>query len=155
MSLSSLLHNACVYFLNISDDWWKLNQNLAPKKYRNLVTHNHTTKWGLVALWLADEEFLPFDYLSYAKELQLSVENLEDEISNKDINLSPIFKSIKGLEKAAIKIDSQRKEIEAGKGWITGKKDHLRVRELNDRLMMAERAFTDRDGLFECHGISI
>lgn len=104
--------------------------------------------WGLVALWLADEEFLPFDYLSYAKELQLSVENLEDEISNKDINLSPIFKSIKGLEKAAIKIDSQRKEIEAGKGWITGKKDHLRVRELNDRLMMAERAFTDRDGLF-------
>jgi len=40
---------------------------------------------------------------------QLSVENLEDEISNKDINLSPIFKSIKGLEKAAIKIDSQRK----------------------------------------------
>lgn len=39
-------------------------------------------------------------------------------------------------------------EIEAGKGWITGKKDHLRGRELNDRLMMAERAFTDRDGLF-------
>uniref|UniRef100_A0A368UIK9 Peptidase M28 domain-containing protein n=1 Tax=Glycine max TaxID=3847 RepID=A0A368UIK9_SOYBN len=27
--------------------------------------------WGLVALWLADEEFLPFDYLSYAKELQI------------------------------------------------------------------------------------
>ncbi|KAJ0031469.1 hypothetical protein Pint_13290 [Pistacia integerrima] len=27
------------------------------------------------------------------------------------------------------------------------RKDHSRVRELNDRLMMAERAFTDRDGL--------
>lgn len=27
--------------------------------------------WGLVALWLADEEFLPFDYLSYAKELKV------------------------------------------------------------------------------------
>ncbi|RDX90937.1 putative glutamate carboxypeptidase LAMP1, partial [Mucuna pruriens] len=104
--------------------------------------------WGLVALWLADEEFLPFDYLSYAKELQLSVENLEDEISNKDITLSPMFKSIKELEKAAIKINDQRKEIEASKGWITWKKDHLKVRELNDRLMMAERAFTDRDGLF-------
>jgi len=26
--------------------------------------------WGLVTLWLADEEFLPFDYLSYAKEFQ-------------------------------------------------------------------------------------
>ncbi|TKY44556.1 glutamate carboxypeptidase 2 [Spatholobus suberectus] len=104
--------------------------------------------WGLVALWLADEEILPFDYLSYAKELQLSVEKLEDEISNKDINLSPIFKSIKELEKAAIKINNHRKEIEASKGWITWQKDHLKVRELNDRLMMAERAFTDRDGLF-------
>ncbi|XP_027922478.1 probable glutamate carboxypeptidase LAMP1 isoform X2 [Vigna unguiculata] len=104
--------------------------------------------WGLVALWLADEEFLPFDYLSYAKELQLSMEILEDEISNEDINLSPMLKSIKELEKAAIKINEQRKEIEVSKSWITWKKDHLKVRELNDRLMMAERAFTDRDGLF-------
>ncbi|CAJ1976392.1 unnamed protein product [Sphenostylis stenocarpa] len=104
--------------------------------------------WGLVALWLADEEFLPFDYVSYAKELQLSMENLEDEISNKDINLSPILKSIKELEKAAMKINDQRKEIEVNKSWITWKKDHLKVRDLNDRLMMAERAFTDRDGLF-------
>lgn len=29
--------------------------------------------WGLVALWLADEEFLPFDYVSYAKELQVYI----------------------------------------------------------------------------------
>lgn len=27
--------------------------------------------WGLVALQLADEEFLPFNYLSYAFELQV------------------------------------------------------------------------------------
>lgn len=40
---------------------------------------------------------------------QLSVENLKDEISNEDINLSTIFKSIKELEKAAIKINNQRK----------------------------------------------
>lgn len=32
-----------------------------------------------------------------------------------------------------------------GKEW----KDPLKVRELNDRLMMAERAFADCDGLFE------
>lgn len=37
------------------------------------------------------------------------MEILEDEISNKDINLSPMFKSIKELEKAAIKINEQRK----------------------------------------------
>lgn len=31
----------------------------------------------------------------------------------------------------------------------------MRVRELNDRLMMAERAFADPDGLLEGRGISI
>ncbi|XP_027358753.1 probable glutamate carboxypeptidase LAMP1 [Abrus precatorius] len=121
------------------------------KKFGDPMFQRHVAAasvWGQVALWLADEEFLPFDYISYAKELQLSTEKLEDEISNKDINLLPIFKSIKELEKAAIKINNQIKEIGARKGWTTWKKDHLKVRELNDRLMMAERAFTDRDGLF-------
>uniref|UniRef100_A0A2P2LPJ9 Transferrin receptor-like dimerisation domain-containing protein n=1 Tax=Rhizophora mucronata TaxID=61149 RepID=A0A2P2LPJ9_RHIMU len=37
--------------------------------------------------------------------------------------------------------------MEKGRGWSMWKKDEFKVRELNDRLMMAERAFTDRDGL--------
>ncbi|KAJ9688301.1 hypothetical protein PVL29_014143 [Vitis rotundifolia] len=104
--------------------------------------------WGLVALRLADEEFLPFDYLSYAYELQKSAKELEGEISDKGINLIPLFKAIEKLKRAATKINHQRKEIEENKGWESiWKKEHLKVRELNDRLMMAERAFTDRDGL--------
>ncbi|KAL4374734.1 hypothetical protein HN51_008557 [Arachis hypogaea] len=120
------------------------------QKFGDPMFHRHVAAasvWGLVALWLADEEFLHFDYQSYAKELQLNVKNLEDEISNKDINLSPILKSIKELEKAAININDQRKEIEASKGWRTWKEYQMKVRDVNDRLMMAERAFTDRDGL--------
>ncbi|RYQ79182.1 hypothetical protein Ahy_Scaffold6g107884 isoform E [Arachis hypogaea] len=80
-------------------------------------------------------------------ESQLNVKKLEDEISNKDMNLSPILKSIKELEKAAIKINDQKKEIEASKGWKIWKEYQMKVRDVNDRLMMAERAFTDRDGL--------
>ncbi|XLT65015.1 hypothetical protein HN873_021454 [Arachis hypogaea] len=38
-------------------------------------------------------------------------------------------------------------EIEASKGWRTWKEYQMKVRDVNDRLMMAERAFTDRDGL--------
>ncbi|KAI4350786.1 hypothetical protein L6164_005202 [Bauhinia variegata] len=106
--------------------------------------------WGQVALWLADEEFLPFDYISYAKDLENSAKKLEDDISDKDISLNPIFKSIRELERAAIKINNQRKEIEESRGWLAKwkKNDVLKVRELNDRLMTAERAFCDRDGLF-------
>ncbi|XP_057757978.1 metal transporter Nramp1-like isoform X1 [Arachis stenosperma] len=87
------------------------------------------------------------EILCFIGMLQLNVKNLEDEISNKDMNLSPILKSIKELEKAAIKINDQRKEIEASKGWRTWKEYQMKVRDVNDRLMMAERTFTDRDGL--------
>ncbi|KAK8695095.1 hypothetical protein V6N13_000270 [Hibiscus sabdariffa] len=104
--------------------------------------------WGLVALRLADEEFLPFNYHSYAFEIQRLAEDLETEISDKGITFSPLFKSIEELAKAASKIDNQKKEIKEAKGWTSmWRNDHGKARELNDRLMMAERAFTDRDGL--------
>ncbi|OMO58345.1 hypothetical protein COLO4_34729 [Corchorus olitorius] len=104
--------------------------------------------WGLVALRLADEEFLPFDYHSYVLELQKTTRNLEEEISDKGIIFSPLFKSIEELSKAASKINNEKKEIKEAKGWTSmWRNDHVKVRELNDRLMMAERAFTDRDGL--------
>ncbi|KAK8503088.1 hypothetical protein V6N13_025848 [Hibiscus sabdariffa] len=104
--------------------------------------------WGLVALRLADEEFLPFNYHSYAFEIQKLAEDLETEISDKGINFSPLFKSIEELSKAADKINNQKKAIKEAKGWASmWRNDRVKVRELNDRLMMAERAFTDRDGL--------
>eukprot|EP00268_Persea_americana_P049431 TRINITY_DN5301_c1_g1_i1.p1 TRINITY_DN5301_c1_g1~~TRINITY_DN5301_c1_g1_i1.p1 ORF type:complete len:720 (+),score=139.20 TRINITY_DN5301_c1_g1_i1:101-2260(+) len=107
--------------------------------------------WGLLALKLADEEFLPFDYLSYAFELEKSTRELENEIMGKPIDLIPLYKSIEELKNAATNINVQRKELERnGRASVWGKeKDKLKVRELNDRLMMAERAFTDREGLSE------
>lgn len=103
------------------------------------------------------------------------MKDLEDDLSGKNVNLTPLFKSIEELEKAAANINSQREvsfvflrtinytsishvsrilkhiilqEIEQRKANLfIGKKDHIKVRELNDRLMMAERAFTDQDGL--------
>ncbi|XP_059638258.1 probable glutamate carboxypeptidase LAMP1 isoform X2 [Cornus florida] len=104
--------------------------------------------WGLLALRLADEEFLPFNYLSYVSELQKSAEELEGDVSDKGISLIPLFKSIEELNRAATKINRQRKALEENKGWASmWKNDHCKTRELNDRLMMAERAFTDREGL--------
>ncbi|GAV84345.1 PA domain-containing protein/TFR_dimer domain-containing protein/Peptidase_M28 domain-containing protein [Cephalotus follicularis] len=121
------------------------------ERFGDPMFHRHVavaSVWGLVALRLADEEFLPYDYLSYAHELQKSTMDLEDKISDKGINLLPMFKSIEDLTEAATKIYNQKKAIEESKGWASiSKRDHLKVRELNDKMMMAERAFTDRDGL--------
>ncbi|XP_059433343.1 probable glutamate carboxypeptidase LAMP1 isoform X2 [Corylus avellana] len=121
------------------------------QKFGDPMFHRHVavaSVWGLVALWLADEEFLPYNYLSYARELQTYTKDLKVEISDKNISLTPLFKSIEELQKAAATVINQRKAIEERKGWASiWNKDHLKVRELNDRLMMAERAFTDQDGL--------
>ncbi|GAB2265727.1 Lysosome-associated membrane glycoprotein 1 [Dionaea muscipula] len=106
--------------------------------------------WGLVALRLADEEILPFDYLSYAHELEKSTKNLENETSVQRLNLTPLYKSIEKLKEAAIKISDQKRALLEGKGWRSESRDgSWRVRELNDRLMMTERAFANQDGLPE------
>ncbi|OVA08527.1 Protease-associated domain [Macleaya cordata] len=121
------------------------------KNFGDPMFHRHVAAasiWGLVALRLADDEFLPFNYLSYSNELQTSTKELEDQILKKSISFIPLYKSIRELKKAATKINKQRKALEESNGWASmWRKDPFKVRELNDRLMMAERAFTDRDGL--------
>ncbi|CAH8390068.1 unnamed protein product [Eruca vesicaria subsp. sativa] len=92
---------------------------------------------GLVALRLADEEVLPFNYVSYASELMKSAQDLEKDNLNNSIDVSMLFKSIQDLSTAAQEIHIEKEGI----------KGALKVRELNDRLMMGERALTDRDGL--------
>ncbi|KAG7609802.1 Peptidase M28 [Arabidopsis suecica] len=94
---------------------------------------------GLVALRLADEEIIPFNYTSYALELKKSAEDLENEKLGHSIDVSTLIKSIEDLSTAAKRINIEKEAV----------KGTLKVRELNDRLMMAERALTDRDGLSE------
>lgn len=104
--------------------------------------------WGLVALQLADEEILPFNYELYVYEIQKGAEELDNELSDKSISLIPLFKSIEKMKKAALQINNEIKEIKENKGWAFMWKDQPRkLREMNDRLMMAERALTDREGL--------
>ncbi|KAL0339013.1 UNVERIFIED_CONTAM: putative glutamate carboxypeptidase LAMP1 [Sesamum angustifolium] len=126
------------------DDFIWMNKFGDPMFQRHVAV---ASIWGLLALKLADNEILPFDYLPYALELQRSVENLKDEVANRGISLVPLLESIKELETAATRINEERKALEGSKVWTSIWKDNQKVRELNDRLMMTERAFTDREGL--------
>ncbi|GJS75667.1 probable glutamate carboxypeptidase LAMP1 isoform X1 [Tanacetum coccineum] len=104
--------------------------------------------WGLVALQLADEEILPFNYELYVYEIQKGAEELDTVLSDKNISLIPLFKSIDKMKKAALQINNEIKEIKENKGWALIWKDQpWKLRGMNDRLMMAERALTDREGL--------
>ncbi|CAN0900047.1 Probable glutamate carboxypeptidase LAMP1 [Linum grandiflorum] len=115
-------------------------------KFGDPMFHKHVAVasiWGYLALRLADDEILPFNYIPYAKELKKSAKELEDVVSSK-ITVVPLLKSIDTLTKAATKVNN---EIKAMRKTSTQKKDFTTVREINDRLMMAERAFTDPEGL--------
>ncbi|KAG0457807.1 hypothetical protein HPP92_022964 [Vanilla planifolia] len=118
--------------------------------YGDPLFHRHVAAaniWGLVALKLADEEFLPFDYLSYASELQENVGVFEREAVGFSISFAPLYNAIEELKKASAKVSNQRKDLEK-MGWMAKwKKDPSKVRELNDRLLMTERALTSREGL--------
>ncbi|XP_031475387.1 probable glutamate carboxypeptidase LAMP1 [Nymphaea colorata] len=105
--------------------------------------------WGLLALRLADDKILPFNYLSYATELQSSAKELEAGEIDKSVSFVPLYESIEKLRKSAVEINKQ-KEF-ARDAWFSKwtKTQTLPVRDLNDRMMMAERAFTDADGLFK------
>lgn len=105
--------------------------------------------WGIMALRLADEDIIPFDYMSYTVELEAYTKAVEHDIRGTSLSCSPLYSSIGALKRAATKVNNERKDIQRelsskqlGRNW-------LKIRGLNDRLMQAERAFTNREGLFK------
>ncbi|XP_010232289.1 probable glutamate carboxypeptidase LAMP1 isoform X2 [Brachypodium distachyon] len=105
--------------------------------------------WGIMALRLADEEIIPFDYMSYTVELEKYTEVVERDVRGTPISCSPLYNSIKALKRAATKVNNERKEILRELSRKQLSKGSSKVRGLNDRLMQAERAFTNREGIFK------
>ncbi|KAF7037597.1 hypothetical protein CFC21_047938 [Triticum aestivum] len=105
--------------------------------------------WGIMALRLADEEIIPFDYMSYTTELEAYTKVVEKETEGTTVSCSPLYNSIRALKKAATKVNSERKDIQRELSSKQLSKDSMRIRGLNDRLMQAERAFTNREGIFK------
>jgi N-acetylated-alpha-linked acidic dipeptidase len=105
--------------------------------------------WGIMALRLADEEIIPFNYMSYTTELEAYTKVVEKAIKGTPVSCSPLYNSIKALERAATNVDSERKDIQRELSSKQLSKDSIKIRGLNDRLMQAERAFTNREGIFK------
>ncbi|KAL1541461.1 glutamate carboxypeptidase II [Salvia divinorum] len=105
--------------------------------------HRHVTVagiWGLVALRLADDPILPFNYLSYATELQ-EYKNVLNTLLGESISLDPITAAIQEFTTAAYEAEEEIKKLRVDGSTL------LRRRGLNDRLMLTERGFLDPEGL--------
>ncbi|CAO1945923.1 unnamed protein product [Urochloa humidicola] len=120
------------------------------ERFGDPLFHRHVavaSVWGLIALKLADDEIIPFNYISYASELEENTKDIVDKCKGFPVSFSPLQKSIKQLESAATKIHKERMSLQAENWSLKTRQYTLKVREINDRLMMAERAFTNREGL--------
>lgn len=100
--------------------------------------------WGLLALHLADDPILPFNYLSYVAQLQEYRNTLSNFLGG-DISLNPITLAIQDFKAAAGEIAEQVKKLSEDERM--DEFSVLKKRMLNDRLMFAERGFLDAEGL--------
>ncbi|KAF5799389.1 putative glutamate carboxypeptidase [Helianthus annuus] len=116
-------------------------------KHGDPLFHRHVAVagvWGLLALHLADDPILPFNYLSYAAQLQNHTQSLYKLIKG-DVSLHPITSAIEELADVAKQVEDEIKKIKDEEA--EGRVSDLKRRVLNDRLMFAERGFLDSDGI--------
>lgn len=100
--------------------------------------------WGLLGLHLADDPVLPLNYLSYAEQLQEHKDALSS-VLDATISLTPLATSIQELASAAKRANDEAKTLMEKR--FTDDLLALKMRALNDRLMLAERGFLDMGGI--------
>ncbi|MBI3952321.1 MAG: M28 family metallopeptidase [Acidobacteria bacterium] len=99
--------------------------------------------WGLVALRLADAEVLPFDYMEYSKQLQKYIQEIETLLDKQrdNVDLNPLRQAVALFGAAALLAQAESQQVTDSLATAKNRRD------FNDRLMLAERAFIDPEGL--------
>ncbi|KAJ8446373.1 hypothetical protein Cgig2_019266 [Carnegiea gigantea] len=100
--------------------------------------------WGLIALRLADDPILPFNYVTYAEQLQEYAVILSSVLEGR-ASVLPINTSVRHLLAAAKEIQREVKKLRAD--GSLGEVEVMKERVLSDRLMLAERGLLDAEGL--------
>ncbi|GAB4834112.1 hypothetical protein Ancab_032371 [Ancistrocladus abbreviatus] len=115
--------------------------------YGDPFFHRHVAVsgiWGLLALHLADDPVLPFNYVSYAAQLQEYIGTLSAALEGL-VSLDPITAPLKQLSAAAREVEEEVMKLRAL--GTSGELLLLKRRMLNDRLVHAEKGLLDADGL--------
>ncbi|KQK12829.1 probable glutamate carboxypeptidase PLA3 isoform X2 [Brachypodium distachyon] len=117
------------------------------EKHGDPLFHRHLAIaeiWGLLALRLADDPVLSFDYQTYASQLQEHA-NVLVAVMNNNQSVNFINGAIDALSGAATEVQKEAKELKQ----LDTRDGHalMRRRLLNDRLLLAERSFLQAEGL--------
>ncbi|CAF1852411.1 probable glutamate carboxypeptidase AMP1 [Brassica napus] len=124
-----------------SYDW--MIRNADPSFHRHVAMAGI---WGLLGIILADEPVLPFDYISYAEQLQAHRDAVSKLLEGK-VSVDPLSVAIQEFSLVAKEVADEAKKL---KEQAYSKYDvavAAKRRELNDRMMIAERGFLDSEGI--------
>ncbi|CAH8360245.1 unnamed protein product [Eruca vesicaria subsp. sativa] len=111
--------------------------------------HRHVAMagiWGILAIILADEPVLPFDYNSYAEQLQEHRDTLSKLLEGK-VSVDPLSVAIQELSLVAKEVTDEAKKLKEEAYRKNDVATAAKRRELNDRMMLAERGFLDSEGI--------
>ncbi|KAL0714418.1 hypothetical protein Bca4012_021397 [Brassica carinata] len=111
--------------------------------------HRHVAMagiWGLLGIILADEPVLPFDYISYAEQLQAHRDALSKLLQGK-VSVDPLSMAIQEFSIIAKEVKDEAKKLEEQAYSKNDVAAAARRREFNDRMMLAERGFLDSEGI--------
>ncbi|XP_024188888.1 probable glutamate carboxypeptidase AMP1 [Rosa chinensis] len=117
------------------------------REFGDPLFHRHVAVagiWGLIALHLADDSILPFNYFSYVDQLK-HYKDFLSHLLDGSISLDPLTTAIEEFAYAAKEAEDEAQKLREEES--TSEFVMLKKRALNDRLMLAERGFLDSDGL--------
>ncbi|OQR82800.1 N-acetylated-alpha-linked acidic dipeptidase-like protein [Achlya hypogyna] len=109
--------------------------------------------YGSIMLSFSDSVFLPYDFVEYAKDLRAGKTRLATVLqtySSFSLNLDRLERAIVAFQKAAIDINKRIVQMsDEMLDVLNGQMivDVKRARDMNNRLMMTERAFLIPEGL--------
>ena len=122
------------------DDFYWINHFGDPGyRYHTLMTQ----LWGVLSLRLADSNVLPYDFVSYAREIRKYVGELDASSHvTGHVDLAPLYKKIEAFEKSARALQATMQQALA-----SSKIDAAAADSLNHSLMQVERNWRDPDGI--------
>uniref|UniRef100_A0A1J3EBZ8 glutamate carboxypeptidase II n=1 Tax=Noccaea caerulescens TaxID=107243 RepID=A0A1J3EBZ8_NOCCA len=111
--------------------------------------HRHVAMagiWGLLGIFLADEPLIPFDYTSYAAQLQAHRDALSKLLQGK-VSVNPLSMAIQEFSLVAKEASDEAKKLKKQAYRQNDVAAASKRRELNDRMILAERGFLDSEGI--------
>jgi len=127
-----------VYHSMYDDFYWMNHFGDPGFRYHTLMSQ----LWGVLALRLANADFLPFDFAAYARHIRKFVSELPKSHESSELDLQQLLAAVGRFEAAGKRLDASVTQALA-----TGNIDSRQAEAINRGMMQVERNWLNPDGI--------